>query len=62
MPKAHWFSGAQVNYARQVFRHVEHADRAGQPATVADVARSPHWLKWRRGLAVAKSAYITGTV
>ena len=26
MPGATWFEGAQVNYARQVFRHVELAD------------------------------------
>ena len=28
MPGAVWFPGAQVNYARQVFRHVEAADAA----------------------------------
>lgn len=35
MPGARWFDGAQVNYARQVFRHVTAADQAGQPAIVA---------------------------
>src|SRR5579872_6433942 len=32
MPGAVWFPGAQVNYARQVLRHVETAHAAGQPA------------------------------
>ena len=36
MPSAVWFEGAQVNYARHVFRHVAEADAAGQPAIVAD--------------------------
>jgi acetoacetyl-CoA synthetase len=36
MPGAKWFPGAQVNYARQVFRHVEAADRAGMPAIVSE--------------------------
>ena len=36
MPGARWFTGAQVNYARQVFRHVELADRANVPAIVAE--------------------------
>jgi len=36
MPGARWFAGAQVNYARQVFRHVELADRANVPAIVAE--------------------------
>ena len=34
MPGARWFEGAQVNYARQVFRHVQRAHAAGQPAIV----------------------------
>ena len=34
MPGAVWFPGARVNYARQVLRHVEAADAAGQPAIV----------------------------
>src|SRR4051812_28127563 len=35
MPGAVWFPGAQVNYARQVFRHVDAADAAGLPAIVS---------------------------
>ena len=34
MPGAQWFPGAQVNYARQVFRHAEAAHAAGHPAIV----------------------------
>jgi acetoacetyl-CoA synthetase len=34
MPGARWFEGAQVNYARQVLRHVDEADAAGHPAIV----------------------------
>src|SRR3569623_1033629 len=36
MPAASWFEGAQVNYAQQVFRHVEAAEAAGQPAGIAE--------------------------
>jgi len=36
MPGARWFDGAEVNYARQVFRHAAAADAAGQPAIVAE--------------------------
>ena len=35
MPGARWFPGTQVNYARQVLRHVEAAHAAGQPALIA---------------------------
>jgi len=35
MPGARWFEGAQVNYARHLFRHVAAAEAAGQPAIVA---------------------------
>jgi len=35
MPGAQWFPGAQLNYARQVLRHVAGADAAGMPAIVA---------------------------
>jgi acetoacetyl-CoA synthetase len=35
MPGAVWFPGAQVNYARQVLRHVEAAEAAGMPAIVS---------------------------
>jgi len=34
MPGARWFAGAQVNYARQVLRHVDAAHAAGHPAIV----------------------------
>ncbi len=34
MPGARWFTGAQVNYAQQVFRHADAAHAAGQPAIV----------------------------
>ena len=36
MPGAQWFPGAQVNYARQVLRHVQPAHAAGMPAVIAD--------------------------
>ena len=36
MPGAVWFKGAQVNYARHVFRHVEAAQAAGQLAIVSE--------------------------
>ncbi|MFV3130926.1 acetoacetate--CoA ligase [Niveispirillum sp. KHB5.9] len=35
MPDTRWFRGAEVNYARQVFRHADMADAAGQPAIIA---------------------------
>ena len=35
MPGTRWFEGAQVNYAQQVFRHVDAAQRAGFPAVVS---------------------------
>ncbi|MEZ5705092.1 MAG: acetoacetate--CoA ligase [Burkholderiaceae bacterium] len=35
MPGARWFPGAQVNYAQQVFRHVEPAHAAGFPAVIS---------------------------
>ncbi|HEX6018328.1 MAG TPA: acetoacetate--CoA ligase [Burkholderiaceae bacterium] len=34
MPGARWFEGAQVNYARQVLRHVDALHAAGHPAIV----------------------------
>jgi len=34
MPGAVWFEGAQVNYARQILRHVAAAHAAGQPAII----------------------------
>lgn len=39
MPGAKWFGGAQVNYARQVFRHVDRAEAAGVPAIIAENER-----------------------
>ncbi|RMX04795.1 acetoacetate--CoA ligase [Corticibacter populi] len=36
MPGAHWFTGAQVNFAQQVLRHVDAAAAAGLPAIIAD--------------------------
>ena len=52
MPGAVWFPGAQVNYARQVFRHVEAADAAGQPAIIAcgedGVLKEMSWRELRR--------------
>jgi acetoacetyl-CoA synthetase len=36
MPGARWFPGAQVNYVRHVFRHVEPAHAAGHPAIIAE--------------------------
>jgi len=55
MPGARWFPGAQVNYARQVFRHVEPAERAGMPAIVADDElgrrREVGWAELRRQVA-----------
>ena len=36
MPGARWFAGAQINYAQQVFRHVEAAHAAGCPAVISD--------------------------
>ena len=36
MPGARWFDGAQINYARQVFRHVDFAEAAGLLAIVAE--------------------------
>ena len=55
MPGAVWFPGAQVNYARQVFRHVAAADAAGQPAIVSSgedgVLKETSWPELRRKVA-----------
>ena len=60
MPGAHWFPGAQVNYAQQVFRHAEAAARAGMPAIVShdetslasgDAARDISWPDLKRQVA-----------
>jgi acetoacetyl-CoA synthetase len=36
MPGAVWFKGAQLNYARQVFRHVKAAEARGQLAIISE--------------------------
>jgi len=47
MPGAVWFPGAQVNYARQVLRHVDAAHAAGFPALVSrNEAGEQHELSW----------------
>jgi acetoacetyl-CoA synthetase len=55
MPGAVWFPGAQVNYARQVFRHVAAADAASQPAIVSSgedgVLKETSWPELRRKVA-----------
>ncbi|WP_454624058.1 acetoacetate--CoA ligase [Bradyrhizobium cenepequi] len=52
MPGAVWFPGASVNYAQQVFRHVEAADAAGLPAIVSSgedgVLKETSWPELRR--------------
>ena len=35
MPGAQWFPGAQMNYVRQVLRHVQPAHAAGMPAVIS---------------------------
>lgn len=55
MPGAQWFPGAQVNYARQVLRHVAAAHAAGQPAIISDNERGQRrtlsWPELRRQVA-----------
>jgi len=55
MPGAVWFPGAQVNYARQVLRHVDGAEAAGMPAIVASNERGAQrelsWPELRRQVA-----------
>jgi acetoacetyl-CoA synthetase len=55
MPGAQWFPGAQVNYARQVLRHVQPAHAAGFPAVVARNERGDavelSWPELRRQVA-----------
>ncbi|MGI4779339.1 MAG: acetoacetate--CoA ligase [Janthinobacterium lividum] len=55
MPGAVWFPGAQVNYAREVLRHVDAAHAAGVPAIVSDdergAARELSWPELRRQVA-----------
>ncbi|WP_395318688.1 acetoacetate--CoA ligase [Variovorax sp. UC74_104] len=55
MPGARWFPGAQVNYAREVLRHVDAAHAAGMPAIVSDnelgQVREMSWPEMRRQVA-----------
>jgi acetoacetyl-CoA synthetase len=59
MPHTRWFVGAQVNYARQVLRHVEPAHAAGFPAILSHneqslgtaSARRMSWPELRRQVA-----------
>src|SRR5215472_16119391 len=55
MPGAAWFPGAQVNYARQVLRHVAAAEAAGQPAIVSSgedgVLTETSWPELKRKVA-----------
>jgi acetoacetyl-CoA synthetase len=48
MPGAHWFPGAQLNYARQVFRHGDAAHAGGHPAIVFQNERlcAPVEVSW----------------
>jgi acetoacetyl-CoA synthetase len=48
MPGAKWFPGAQVNYARQVFRHADGTHAAGHPAIVFQNERmsAPAEMSW----------------
>lgn len=55
MPGTQWFPGAQVNYAREVLRHVDAAHAAGLPAIVSDnergEVREMAWPELRRQVA-----------
>ena len=55
MPGTVWFPGAQVNYARQVLRHVDAAHAAGLPALISRNERGEHrelaWPELRRQVA-----------
>src|SRR6201996_8578382 len=55
MPGAGWFPGAQVNYARQVLRHVDPAHTAGQPAIISSredgVLEETSWPELQRRVA-----------
>jgi acetoacetyl-CoA synthetase len=55
MPGAQWFEGAQFNYVRQVFRHVDAAHGAGFPAVVSRNEKGVHrelsWPELRRQVA-----------
>jgi len=55
MPGAQWFPGAQFNYARQVFRHVDAAHAAGLSAIISRNEQGNHrelsWPELRRQVA-----------
>jgi acetoacetyl-CoA synthetase len=55
MPGAKWFEGAQFNYVRQVFRHVEQAHGSGSAAVISCNEKGEHrelsWLELRRQVA-----------
>jgi acetoacetyl-CoA synthetase len=55
MPGARWFEGAQFNYVRQVFRHVDAAHAACLPAVIARNEKGQHtelsWPELRRQVA-----------
>lgn len=57
MPGATWFPGANVNYTRQIFKHVEPASAAAMPAIVAEnetgEVREIGWRELRRQVASA---------
>jgi acetoacetyl-CoA synthetase len=48
MPGAHWFAGARLNYAKQIFRHAAAAHAAGHPAIVyaSEEQPAPRELGW----------------
>lgn len=52
MPGAKWFEGAEVNYAREVFRHIKAAEALGLPAIVEEDERGRvreiSWAEMRR--------------
>ena len=55
MPGGQWFTGAQVNYVQQVFRHVDAAHAAGMPAVIsrneAGLHRELSWPELKRQVA-----------
>lgn len=55
MPGARWFPGTQVNYTREVLRHVDAAHAAGMPAIVSEnelgEVREMSWPELRRQVA-----------
>lgn len=57
MPGAEWFPGAQVNYAREVLRHVDAAHAAGMPAIISEdelgQVRELSWPELKRQVASA---------